>query len=74
MQSETLTYSTPSLVEVQALKLPDDILTVQRIKNEVAIRLLQIWLADESGYDEHAWEIVGNCQKDWETDRRSQGT
>jgi hypothetical protein len=58
MQSETLTYSTPSFVEFQPLPLPDDILAIQHIKNEVARRLLQAWLADESGYDERVWESV----------------
>ena len=32
--------------------------TVQRRKNAVARRLLQEWLADESGYDEAVWAKV----------------
>lgn len=58
MESETLTYPVSSAVEFQRSKLPNDILAVQRLKNEVAMRLLQVWLADDSGYDEKAWKIV----------------
>jgi hypothetical protein len=60
MQSETLTYSipTPSFVEFPPVTLSDDVLAIQRIKNEVAMRLLQAWLNDESGYDEKAWELA----------------
>ncbi|MDZ7312037.1 MAG: hypothetical protein ONB45_12280 [candidate division KSB1 bacterium] len=58
MQSETLTYPTPGLVESEPANLSDDLLAIQRIKNEVAMRLLQTWLADESGYDEKVWELV----------------
>ncbi len=36
---------------------PDPIGT-QQTKNQLAIRLLKEWLADESGYDEGAWPIV----------------
>ena len=61
MQSEILTYLTPSQVEVQPATLSDDILAIQRIKNEVAMRLLQAWLVEESGYDEKAWELVKNA-------------
>jgi hypothetical protein len=32
--------------------------TRQRAKNQAAIRLLNQWLADESGYDETAWPIA----------------
>ena len=31
---------------------------VQRAKNEAAIRLLQTWISDESGYDEAVWPRV----------------
>jgi len=58
MESGALTYSAPSHAEFQVWDPPDDILPIQRIKNEVAIRLLQAWLADESGYDEKAWELL----------------
>lgn len=59
MESETLTYSAISRAgEFQWLKPTDDILTIQRLKNEVARRLLQVWLADDSGYDEKAWKIA----------------
>jgi hypothetical protein len=58
MQSETLSYSAPSRVEFQAWEPPEAIPPVRRIKNEIAIRLLQTWLADESDYDEKAWTLV----------------
>jgi hypothetical protein len=58
MQSEALAYSTPGLVDFPTLKSSDDFLPIQRIKNEVAIRLLKAWMADESGYDEKVWEIA----------------
>ena len=31
---------------------------IQRIKNDVAIHLIEEWLADELGYDETVWETV----------------
>ena len=37
---------------------PDGILEIQRIKHDVAIHLIEEWLADESGYDEMVWETV----------------
>ena len=30
----------------------------QREKNQAAIRLLDKWLTDESGYDEKVWPVV----------------
>ena len=30
----------------------------QRNKNEAAIRLLNSWMVDDSGYDEYAWPIA----------------
>jgi hypothetical protein len=33
-------------------------IAAQRQKNEAARRLLQEWLADESGYDEEVWPKV----------------
>lgn len=30
----------------------------QQTKTEAAIRLVEKWMADESGYDEEAWPIV----------------
>ena len=41
---------------------------IQRKKNEAAIRLLEEWMADESGYDEETWPIV---QKAMEENRSS---
>jgi hypothetical protein len=37
---------------------PDGVLEIQRIKNDVAIQLIEKWLTDESGYDETVWETV----------------
>jgi len=39
-------------------ELPGEILEIQRLKNEVAIHLIEEWLADDSGYDETVWEKV----------------
>ena len=38
--------------------LIDTVLAAQRQKNEAARRLLQEWLADDSGYDEEVWPKV----------------
>ena len=38
--------------------LIDTVLGAQRQKNEAARRLLQEWLADDSGYDEEVWPKV----------------
>ena len=35
-----------------------DFLQRQRAKYEAVIRLLDEWMADESGYDEAVWQIV----------------
>jgi hypothetical protein len=55
-----LTAFAPDQAEVEPSPLPYDALALLRIKNEVAMRLLQAWLTDESGYDESAWELVKN--------------
>ena len=39
-------------------ELPGEIPEIQRIKNEVAIHLIDEWLVDDSGYDEMVWEKV----------------
>lgn len=39
-------------------------IAAQRQKNEVARRLLQEWLADESGYDEEVWPKVKQLIED----------
>ena len=58
MQSDTHTVLLPEDSKSREPIMPDDDAAVQRIKNEVAIRLLQSWLSDESGYDEKNWETV----------------
>ena len=30
----------------------------QRAKNQAAIRMLEEWMADESGYDEETWPVL----------------
>ena len=45
---------TPTVAEIAA----------QRQKNEAARRLLQEWLADESGYDEEVWPKVKQLIED----------
>lgn len=44
---------------------------VQRDKNEAARRLLQEWLADESGYDEEVWPQVKQLIEDNRLSMRS---
>jgi hypothetical protein len=44
--------------------LPDGVLEIQRIKHDVAIHLIEEWLADESGYDETVWETVKTTIED----------
>ena len=39
-------------------------IAAQRQKNEAARRLLQEWLADESGYDEEVWPKVKRLIED----------
>lgn len=34
---------------------------LQAAKREAAIRVIESWLADESGYDEAIWETVKNA-------------
>lgn len=60
MQGDTLTATLPDNIAFETSKSSNDFTAVQRIKNEIAIRLLQTWLADESGYDEKTWELVKN--------------
>lgn len=36
-------------------EFPDGVLEIQRLKHDVAIYLIEEWLADESGYDESVW-------------------
>lgn len=43
---------------------PDEVLEIQRIKHDVAIHLIEEWLADESGYDEMVWETVKTTIED----------
>lgn len=36
----------------------NDLLTSQQSKNMLLIKLIEEWIADESGYDEEVWPIV----------------
>jgi len=58
MHNEPPAASLPDNNAIEASESSGDFAAVLRIKNEVAIRLLQEWMADESGYDETAWETV----------------
>jgi|GEM_PF-2235913 len=42
-------------------EISDHIKPVRRLKNKVAIQLLQSWLEDESGYDEEVWPKAKNA-------------
>jgi hypothetical protein len=43
---------------------PQADLAAQRQKNEAARRLLQEWIADESGYDEEMWPQIKQIIED----------
>jgi len=58
MQNKNFLDSDTIVEYPKSFEMIDEMLAIQRIKNEVAIRLLQDWMADESGYDEKTWEIV----------------
>lgn len=55
MQNKAFSSSGTIDKNTETVEISDEIL---RIKNEVAIRLFQDWLADETGYDEKTWEKV----------------
>jgi hypothetical protein len=44
------------LISEITIQLPDEV--TQEKKNEAAIKLLQEWANDESGYDEKIWPVV----------------
>ena len=46
------------LAGVQRLERLVEPAAKQLAKNEAVIRLLEQWMADESGYDERTWPIV----------------
>ncbi|MEQ8172887.1 MAG: hypothetical protein ABRQ38_28650 [Candidatus Eremiobacterota bacterium] len=46
----------PDLISEITIQLPDEV--TQQGKNEAAIKLLQEWANDESGYDEKTWPVV----------------
>ena len=58
MQTESPEILTSDTREFYPAEIADDILTIQNIKNEMAIRLLKTWLADDSGYDEKNWQSI----------------
>jgi hypothetical protein len=58
MHPETLNPSSLPGLEPPPQASQADLLAVQRIKNEMAKRLLQSWLAEDPEYDIKAWAIV----------------
>ena len=50
--------STARTNQLEQAPPPSQDMTTQRAKNQAAIRLLNEWLADESGYDEAAWPVA----------------
>ena len=42
------------------VEISDQIKSIRRLKNKVAIQLLQTWLDDDSGYDEEVWLMAKN--------------
>ncbi len=55
MHAEALVAAAPDVITPAP---QDDLLALQRIKNEIAKRLLQSWLAEDPEYDIKAWAIV----------------
>jgi hypothetical protein len=55
MQNKVFSSSNTIDKSTGTVEISNEIL---QIKNEVAIRLFQDWLADETGYDEESWEKV----------------
>jgi len=55
---------TAKLASVERLDRLAKPATEQLTKNEAAIRLLEQWMADESGYDERTWPIVKRTIKE----------
>ncbi|NUO83446.1 hypothetical protein HUU05_25515 [candidate division KSB1 bacterium] len=58
MPTETLISPSPLALEPPPPASQEDLLALQRIKNEIAKRLLQSWLAEDPAYDTKAWAIV----------------
>lgn len=61
-QSQTAQLEAPG--EETVLVSPQDAMPGQREKNEAARRLLQEWMADESGYDEEMWPQIKQIIED----------
>ncbi len=58
MHAETLISPAPDVITPSSQGPQDDLLALQRIKTEIAKRLLQSWLAEDPAYDVKAWAIV----------------
>ncbi|MFQ5627506.1 MAG: hypothetical protein ACE5I1_02000 [bacterium] len=58
MQTESPEILNSDTIESYPAEIANDTLTIQNIKNEMAIRLLKTWLADDSGYDEKNWQRI----------------
>lgn len=55
--------------QTQEVSPPNKAAVMQK-KNEYAIRLLQEWLADESGYDEKNWPLIKRAVEENKTSSR----
>ena len=42
-------------------KIKSDTEPIQKIKNDIAVRLLKGWMDDNSGYDEKKWKTIKNA-------------
>lgn len=51
-------------IDIQKIEKQSDFLTSQQAKNMAVIKLLEEWMADESGYDEEVWPIVKRSLED----------
>ncbi len=56
MVGQHLNKLVPDLISEITIQLSDEV--TQQGKNEAAIKLLQEWANDESGYDEKIWPIA----------------
>ncbi len=54
----------PTTVYVFKSAAPSFVDPLQRMKNEEAIRLLDAWMSDASGYDERVWPVVKKAIED----------
>jgi hypothetical protein len=46
------------VVDMPAGGVSENDVILQRLRNDVVLRLFERWMTDESGYDEEVWPIV----------------